>query len=118
MSFSDKQILKSIKNPCIRPYEIIIKTKEFTFLGAEDKPDFANIQIIIYPNKIIIELKSLKYYFYSFRNKRISYERLINTIYDNLQDIYKPDKLKIIMEFNLRGGIKSKITIDSENISN
>ena len=39
-------------------------------------------------------------------------------VFAGIKSIYEPDKLKIIMEFNLRGGIKSKITIDSENISN
>jgi len=113
MSFSDKTILKSIKNPCSLPYEITIETKELTFLGDEHKPDFGTVEIIMYPTNKVIELKSLKYYFYNFRNKRISYERIINTIYKDLLEIYKPNKLKIIMKFGLRGGISSKLMIDS-----
>ena len=62
----------------------------------------------------VIELKSLKQYFYQFRDTRISYERITNTIYDDLMDVYSPKRIRIVMEFNVRGGITSKLTIDSD----
>ena len=96
------------------PYEIVVGTEEITFLGNEDKPDFGRIKITMYPGRNIIELKSLKYYFYDFRNRRISYERIINTIYDDLEHVYQPCKLRIVMEFNSRGGISSTVMVDSE----
>ena len=68
----------------------------------------------MYPGELVVELKSLKEYFYQFRNKILSYERLINVIYDDLADTYKPDRLRLVMEFNARGGISSKLTIDSD----
>ena len=43
----------------------------------------------------------------------LSYERVINVIYDDLVKVYKPNRLIITIEFNLRGGISSKLTIDS-----
>jgi 7-cyano-7-deazaguanine reductase len=56
----------------------------------------------------------LKIYLQQFRSKIISYERLINVIYDDLISVYEPDRLRLIMIFNPRGGISSKITIDSD----
>ena len=70
--------------------------------------------ITFYPDQSVIELKSLKQYFYQFRDTRISYERIINTIYDDLMDIYSPKRIRMVMEFNVRGGISSKLTIDSD----
>jgi 7-cyano-7-deazaguanine reductase len=70
--------------------------------------------ITFYPEQSVIELKSLKQYFYQFRDTRISYERIINTIYDDLMDVYSPKRIRIVMEFNVRGGITSKLTIDSD----
>ena len=61
-----------------------------------------------------IELRSLKQYFFQFRDTRISYERIINTVYADLMDIYSPKRIRIVMEFNVRGGITSKLTIDSD----
>ena len=56
----------------------------------------------------------IKQYFFQFRDTRISYERIINTIYDDLMDIYSPKRIRLVMEFNVRGGITSKLTIDSD----
>ena len=46
--------------------------------------------------------------------KLLSYERLINVVYDDLMEVYDPARLRIVMEFNPRGGISSKLTIDSD----
>ena len=61
-----------------------------------------------------MELESLKKYFQDFRNTLVSYERLINVIYDDLRDVYKPHRLRVEMDFNPRGGLASKLTIDSD----
>lgn len=114
MSWSDKTILKVIPNPSPDGYEIKHKTKELTFLGVQKQPDYADVYITIYPKSKVIELKSLKEYFYQFRNKVVSYERLINVIYDDLMEVYEPDRLRIVMIFNPRGGISSRLTIDSD----
>ena len=65
------------------------------------------------PGKAVIELKSFKLYLHQYRNKLASYERIINAIYDDLIQVYKPKRLVIEMKFNPRGGISSKLTIDS-----
>lgn len=110
----DKSILKAIPNPSKEAYEIKIKIPEFTFLGVKEQPDFANVYLTIYPKKKIIELKSLKQYVFHLRDITVSYERLINIFYDHLMEVYEPDRLRVVMNCNPRGGISSKLTIDSD----
>ena len=110
----DINILKAIPNPSSGAYEIKIKIPEFTFLGVREQPDFAAIYLTFYPDKKVIELKSLKEYVYQLRNIIVSYERLINIIYDHLMETYKPDRMRVVMVCNPRGGISSKLTIDSD----
>ena len=110
----EKSILKSLPNPGKDAYEIKISAPEFTFLGKYEQPDFARIYMTIYPKNKIVELKSLKQYFHSFRDIVISYERLINIVYDDLVDVYNPERLRVVMEFYPRGGIASRLCIDSD----
>ena len=113
-TWADRGLLKSIPNPSKQAYEIKIKNPEITFLGAYNQPDFAHAYITFYPGKKVIELKSLKEYFFQFREMHFSYERLINVIYDDLVKVYEPYRLRIVTVFNPRGGISSRLTIDSD----
>ena len=110
----DRNLLVAIPNPTNQAYEIKTKIPEFTFLGVKEQPDFAVIYLTFYPGKSIIELKSLKHYVFQLRNIVVSYERLINIIYDDLMAVYQPSRLRIVMICNPRGGISSKLTIDSD----
>src|SRR6056300_2115877 len=110
----NKEILKSLPNPSEGAYEIKIKVPEFTFLGVKEQPDFANAYLSFYPKDKIIELKSLKQYAYHLRDIIVSYERLINIFYDHLMETYDPERLRITMVCNPRGGISSKLAIDSD----
>ncbi|MEM9101353.1 MAG: preQ(1) synthase [Pseudomonadota bacterium] len=110
----DPDLLKALPNPSEGAYEIKIKIPEFTFLGVQEQPDFARVYLTMYPDKSIIELKALKLYVYQLRNTVISYERLINIFYDHLMEVYEPERLRIMMECNPRGGISSRLTIDSD----
>ena len=110
----DKSILVSLPNPTADAYEIKVKIPEFTFLGVQEQPDFATIFLTFYPKDKIIELKSLKHYSYHLRDIVVSYERLINIFYDHLMEVYEPERLRITMVCNPRGGISSKLTIDSD----
>lgn len=110
----DKNILVSLPNPTKEAYEIKVKIPEFTFLGVNEQPDFATVFLTFYPKGKIIELKSLKLYAYHLRDIIVSYERLINIAYDQLMEIYEPERLRITMICNPRGGISSKLTIDSD----
>ena len=110
----DSDIMKRLPNPSKGAYEIKVKIPEMTFLGVQEQPDFATVYLTIYPGKYIIELKSVKKYVYQLRDIVVSYERLINIMYDHLMKVYQPDRLRIVMVCNPRGGISSKLTIDSD----
>jgi len=109
---TDKTILKSIKNPYARNYTIKHYVPEITFEGSDKKPDFGELRIEFVPNEYLIELKSLKYYFYQFRGKRCSYERFINVVFDDIDEIYDPIELKITFKTRPRGGISSYLEIE------
>ena len=110
----NRNILKSIPNPSKSAYEIKMKIPELTFEGVRQQPDFAHLYITFYPNKSVIELKSLKEYFFAFRSQIFSYERIINVIYDDMMAAYDPQRLRLVMICNPRGGISSKLTVDSD----
>jgi len=110
----DKSILKSLPNPTDKAYEIKIKIPEFTFLGVQNQPDFADVYITFYPKNKIIELKALKQYVGHLRDITVSYERLINVFFDHLMEAYEPERVRLTMVCNPRGGISSKLTIDSD----
>jgi 7-cyano-7-deazaguanine reductase len=110
----DSSLLLALPNPSKSAYEIKIKIPEFTFLGVGEQPDFAQIYLTFYPGKKIIELKALKMYVYQLRDIVVSYERLINIIYDQLMETFEPDRLRLVMDCNPRGGISSRLTIDSD----
>ena len=87
---------------------------EFTFLGVINQPDFGEVLLTFYPNEWTIELKSLKVYKDSFRDKPISYERLSNVMFEDIMQVYKPTRLRLMMRLRPRGGISSCLTIDSD----
>jgi 7-cyano-7-deazaguanine reductase len=68
----NREILKSIPNPSRDAYEIKMKVPELTFEGVRSQPDFAHLYITFYPGDKVIELKSLKEYFFAFRRQRTS----------------------------------------------
>ncbi len=96
-------------------YTELIKyeTKEFSavcpFSGL---PDIATIIIEYIPSKLIVELKSLKYYFVSFRNVGIYQEEVTSKIFDDLYKILKPKYLKLTTIYNTRGGIDATCIIE------
>ena len=110
----NRAILKSIPNPSKAAYEIKMKVPELTFEGVRGQPDFAHLYITMYPSETIVELKSLKEYFFEFRNQIFSYERIINVIYDDMMEVYSPARLRLVIVCNPRGGISSKLTVDSD----
>lgn len=110
----NRDILEAIPNPSKEAYEIKMKIPELTFEGVRGQPDFAKLYITLYPGSKVIELKSLKEYFFAFRSQIYSYERIINVIYDDMMAAYGPERLRLVMTCNPRGGISSKLTVDSD----
>ena len=93
-----------------RDYTIIHTAPEFTSLCPKTgQPDFATITVEYVPDKLCIELKSLKLYFNSYRNDGIFFESATNKILDDLVSVCKPRYMLITAEFNVRGGISSVV---------
>ncbi len=85
---------------------IITETDEFSavcpFSGL---PDFAYVKIEYHPDGgKCVELKSLKYYFISFRNVGIFQEAATKRIYDDLKIVLETDHLQVTTIYNTRGG--------------
>lgn len=123
------ELLETFANPYPgRDYEIHMTCPEFTSLcplgGVESDatelellkggaPDFATIEVTYVPDQHCVELKSLKLYFWSFRNDGIFYERVVNRILDDLSERVKPRWMRVTGDFNIRGGIKSVIRAET-----
>lgn len=93
-----------------REIEIISTTEEFTsvcpFSGL---PDFGKLTITYVPDKLCVELRSLKYYLLSYRNVGVFYEHLANRMLDDLVGLLKPRRLEITIQMTPRGGISTTI---------
>ena len=93
-----------------RDYNILHTAPEFTSLCPKTgQPDFATINVEYIPDKLCIELKSLKLYLNSFRNDGVYFESVTNKILDDLVKVCKPRYMLITAEFNVRGGISSVV---------
>ena len=99
-----------------RDYRIEIVAPEFTSVCPKTgQPDFGTVTIAYIPDKVCIELKSLKFYLQSYRNQGIFYEHVTNTILDDLAAVTKPRYMKITAAFSARGGITE--TVSAEYVS-
>lgn len=107
----NKPILETFQNKYPkRDYLITINCPEFTSVCPKTGlPDFGTIIIEYIPNKLCIELKSLKYYLLGYRNMGIFYESATNKILDDLKNILKPKKITVTGNFTARGGISTSI---------
>ncbi|MBE9503965.1 MAG: NADPH-dependent 7-cyano-7-deazaguanine reductase QueF [Proteobacteria bacterium] len=95
-----------------RDYRIEISFPEFTCLCPRSGyPDFATIKLSYVPDKYVVELKSLKLYLNSYRDKAISHEEVTNKIFDDLKAILKPREMDITGDFNVRGNVKTEIKV-------
>jgi len=91
-------------------YEIKLSIPEFNAVCPKTGlPDFGTINIVYSPNKKIIELKSLKLYIVKFRNFGIFHEHATNKILNDFKKACSPKKIKVVGDFNPRGGIKTII---------
>jgi 7-cyano-7-deazaguanine reductase len=113
--YSDKpqpELIIAMPNPYPgQDYEVEIVSPEFTALCPVNpgQPDFATVTIKYVPGKHIIEFKSLKLYLTSFRTVTIFYEASTNRILQDLVKALKPKSMQVITEWNIRGGISTKI---------
>ena len=102
-----------------RDYNIDMECPEFTCLCPKTgQPDFGILDISYIPDKLCIELKSLKIYLISYRNEGGFHEKVVNIILDDLVSVCKPKKMKIVGEFNVRGGIHTTVTVEHSGKKN
>ena len=89
-----------------RSYEVSIELPEFTCLCPfSGYPDFAVIRLIYQPYLKVLELKSLKLYINSFRDRAISHEEVANKILDDILEACKPTWVQLEADFNPRGNV-------------
>jgi 7-cyano-7-deazaguanine reductase len=109
-----KNIIETFENPNQdRDYTIEHIAPEFTSLCPKTgQPDFATIHMEYIPNELCVELKSYKLYLNSYRNEGMFFEAVTNKILDDLVEVLKPSYLKVLAEFNVRGGISSIVEVE------
>jgi len=96
-----------------RDYTITIRCPEFTSVCPRTgQPDFGEIIIEYCPDRSCIELKSLKFYMQSYRNKGIFYEALTNEILDDLSGACRCLWMKVRARFTARGGITTEVSAE------
>jgi len=93
-----------------RDYTISINCPEYTSVCPKTGlPDFGTINIEYTPDKLCVELKSLKYYLLQYRNKGIFYEYVVNKILDDINKAIKPKQITVTGSFTPRGGITTNV---------
>ena len=101
-----------------REYLIKMTLPEFSCLCPRSGyPDYATIYLEYTPDKWVVELKAIKLYINSFRNRHISHENSANEIYGLLEEKLKPKYMKVTADFNPRGNVHTVIEIDSSKIT-
>jgi 7-cyano-7-deazaguanine reductase len=95
-----------------RDYEIHFECPEFTCLCPKTgQPDFAVIRIEYVPDRLCVELKSLKLYLWSYRDEGAFHEAVTNRIADDLIAALAPRRLTVTGGFLVRGGIKTDVVV-------
>lgn len=98
-----------------RDYLIETICPEFTSVCPKTgQPDFGELTISYVPDRLCIELKSLKMYLQRFRNHGAFYEHVTNRILDDLVAACQPRQMKVVAAFTPRGGIRTTITAQFE----
>lgn len=103
--------LETFPNPnAERDYEIRFDIPEFTCLCPKTgQPDFAQFEIRYTPDRLCVELKSLKLYFWAFREEGHFHEAVTNLILDDLVKLIAPRFMEVKGIFNVRGGIYTTV---------
>jgi 7-cyano-7-deazaguanine reductase len=109
-------ILEAFDNPRPgRDYQVEFVFPEFTSVcPVTGQPDFATITVRYVPDRLCVEMKSLKLYYFAYRNKGIFYEGVVNTILDDLVSVLSPRRMTVIGQFAVRGGTAGTVTADYE----
>jgi 7-cyano-7-deazaguanine reductase len=98
-----------------RDYEIDHVVPEFTCVcPMTGQPDFATIRIRYVPDRWLVELKSLKLYMWAYRDEGAFHEDVTNRILLDLVRTLSPRRMEVVGDWNVRGGIKTVVTVRYE----
>src|SRR5947207_15822245 len=105
--------LATVPNPHPdRDYEISMVSDEFTCVcPMTGQPDFATIRIRYVPDQLLVELKSLKLYLWSYRQEGAFHEDVTNRILDDLVAAVAPRRLTVTTDWLVRGGIHTVVEV-------
>jgi 7-cyano-7-deazaguanine reductase len=105
--------LETFANPApARDFRIHMEIPEFTCLCPKTgQPDFATLILDYVPDRLCVELKSLKLYVWSFRNEGAFHEAVTNRILDDLLRATRPRYMRLTARFYVRGGIFTTVTV-------
>jgi 7-cyano-7-deazaguanine reductase len=111
-----KQLLQAMPYQYVgNNINVCIETDEFTCLCPwTGLPDFAHLKIQYIPNKVVVELKSLKMYLQSYRMVGMVHESVVNSIMKDIKQLLKPKQIYVELIFKIRGGITT--TVSAGNI--
>jgi 7-cyano-7-deazaguanine reductase len=114
MSTKPSTALETFENPQPdRDYTIRIDTPEFTCLcPLTGQPDFANIELEYIADQYCLELKSLKLYFWSYRDQGAFHEAVTNAILSDLVAAISPRFMRVTADFNVRGGVYTQVVAE------
>ncbi|MDB6046763.1 MAG: hypothetical protein JWM63_5314 [Gammaproteobacteria bacterium] len=106
--------LETFPNPAPdRDYTIRMQVPEFTCLCPKTgQPDFATLELEYVADRLCVELKSLKVYIWSFRDRGAFHEAVTNEIADRLASATQPRFLRLTARFNVRGGIYTSVVVE------
>jgi 7-cyano-7-deazaguanine reductase len=106
--------LETFANPArARDYTIRMQIPEFTCLCPRTgQPDFATLELEYVPDELCVELKSLKLYIWSFRERGVFHEAVTNEIADHLDAALRARFLRLTARFNVRGGIYTTVVAE------
>ncbi|MEO8144336.1 MAG: preQ(1) synthase [Betaproteobacteria bacterium] len=106
--------LQTFVNPSPRrDYRICMEIPEFTCLcPMTGQPDFATLSLEYIPDRLCVELKSLKLYVWSFRDQGAFHEAVTNRILEDLVKATHPRYMRLTAKFNVRGGIYTSIVAE------
>ena len=109
-----RQRLQTFRNPSPeRDYRIHMTLPEFTCLcPITGQPDFATLELEYVPDRLCVELKSLKLYIWAYRNEGAFHEAVTNRILDDLVRATRPRHMRLSARFNVRGGIATSVVAE------
>ena len=107
-------LLQTFANPSPdRDYTIRMSIPEFTCLcPVTGQPDFATLELEYVADRLCVELKSLKLYIWSYRDRGAFHEAVTNTILGDLAQLLVPRFMRLTAHFNVRGGITTTIVAE------